>query len=173
MEGQMRGSERAGAAAALMVVMLAGCGGGDDDPSASASGAETSATAVPTEDTSTDAATGDFCAEVEDIRSQLENLDGLPDMTDPAEAVQTIEESVDALRSVDPPAEIAEDWATVTDAFQSVVTGLRDLDVSDPEAVAQQLEDLVDQMEAQSAAIDEAGTNIDQYLSEECGITFD
>jgi hypothetical protein len=166
----MRGLERAGAAAALMVVMLAGCGGGgDDDPAA-----ETSApTAVSTEDTATDAASGDFCAEVEDIRSQLENLDGLPDMTDPAEAVQTLEESVDALRSVDPPAEIAEDWATVTDAFQSVVTGLRDLDVSDPEALTQQLEDLVDQMEQQSAAIDEAGTNIDQYLGEECGITFD
>lgn len=165
----MRGLERAGAAAALMVVMLAGCGGGDDDPAA-----ETSApTAVPTEDTSTDAANGDFCAEVEDIKSQLENLNSLPDMSDPAEAVQTLEEAVDALRSVDPPAEIAEDWATVTDAFQSVVTGLRDLDVSDSEALARQLEDLVDQMEQQSAAIDEAGTNIDQYVSEECGITFD
>lgn len=166
----MRGLKRAGAAAALMVVMLAGCGGGgDDDPAA-----ETSApTAVSTEDTSTDAASGDFCAEVEDIKSQLENLNSLPDMSDPAEAVQTLEEAVDALRSVDPPAEIAEDWATVTDAFQSVVTGLRDLDVSDPEALTRQLEDLVDQMEQQSAAIDEAGTNIDQYLSEECGITFD
>jgi hypothetical protein len=169
LEGQMRGLQRTGAAAALMVVMLAGCGGGDDDPAAEPS----APTAVPTEDTSTDAANGDFCAEVEDIRSQLENVDSLPEMTDPAEAAQTIEESVDALRSVDPPAEIAEDWATVTDAFQSVVTGLRDLDVSDPEALAQQLEDLVDQMEQQSAAIDEAGTNIDQYLSEECGITFD
>jgi hypothetical protein len=167
----MRGLERAGAAATLMVVMLAGCAGGDDDTGAS--GAETSATAVPTEDRSTDAANGDFCAKVEDIRSQLENLDGLPDMTDPAEAAQTIEESVDALRSVDPPAEIAEDWATVTDAFQSVVTGLRDLDIGDPEALAQQLEDLAGQMEEQSAAIDDAGTNIDQYLSEECGITFD
>ena len=165
----MRGLQRTGAAAALMVVMLAGCEGGDDDPAA-----ETSApTAVPTEDTPTDAANGDFCAEVEDIRSQLENVDSLPEMTDPAEAAQTIEESVDALRSVDPPAEIAEDWATVTDAFQSVVTGLRDLDVSDPEALAQQLEDLAGQMDQQSAAIDEAGTNIDQYLSEECGITFD
>jgi hypothetical protein len=80
---------------------------------------------------------------------------------------------VEALRSVEPPAEIAEEWSTVTEAFDDAVTSLRDLDTSDPEVLARQLEDLGDQMEQQSNAIEEAGTRIDQYLNDECGITFD
>jgi hypothetical protein len=173
----MRGLRRAGAAIALIVVMFAGCGGDGDDPGASATepDAETSApTAVPSEDTSTEAPAGDgFCAEVEGIRDRLENLEALPDVADPEAAVQNLEESVEALRSVDPPAEIAEDWSTVTEACDDVVTSLRNLDMNDPETLGQQLEDLADQMEQQSTAIDEAGTRIDQYLNDECGITFD
>jgi hypothetical protein len=173
----MRGMRRIGAGTAVIVLMLAGCGDGGDDPGASATeaDAQTSAPAVePSEETPTEAADDDgFCAEVEGIRDRLENLDSLPDAADPDAAIETIEESADALRSVDPPAEIADDWSTLTEAFGGVATALRDLDTSDPEALAQQLEDLADEMEQQSTAIDEAGTRIDQYLSDECGITFD
>jgi hypothetical protein len=178
MERHMRGLQRAGAGIALIVIMLAGCGGDSDDPGASGTGddAQTSApTTVPPEGTATD---GDgFCAEVEGIRDRLENFDSLPDAADPEAAIETVietmENSVDALRSVDPPAEIAEDWSTLTEAFDDVVTDLRNLDTSDPGALPQQLEDLSNRMEQRSTAIEGAGTRIDAYLKDECGIVLE
>lgn len=160
---------RAGVGVMLAVVLLTGCGG-DDEPGAA--GSEATPTLEPTEDTST-ATAEDFCADIETVKDRLENLENIPDVADPQAAVDTLEESVDALRSVDPPAEIAEDWSTVVGAFEDITTSLRNLDTGDPAALAEQLEDLSAQMEKQSAAIEEAGTRIDQYLNDECGITID
>jgi len=164
---------RTGAGTVLVVLTLAGCGGDDEPSTAGSEPVTNAATAAPSpQETATGDAEG-FCAEVEEIRERVENLETLPEVDDPESAAQAIEDSVDALRSVDPPDEIATDWKTVTDAFDSVVTDLRALDTSDPEVLVDQLEQLGARMEQQSAAIEEAGSRIDEYLAAECGISFD
>ena len=173
----MRGLQRAGVVLALSVSLLAGCGGGDDSD---ASGSDTSPGEVgeSPESVSPSEPTGDetadsFCDEVQAADDALTDATENLDVTDPEGAVAALDDAVEAMREIDAPAEIADDWETVVSASESMLDAIDELDLSDPESAAQQLEDLSTQLEEDAAAIEEAGDRIDQYLSEECGITLD
>jgi hypothetical protein len=178
MEIHMRGLQRAGAGLALIVISLAGCGGDDEGSTAGSAATDTSAaspTAEPSEE-SPSADTGDdegFCAEVEAAGDELENLGADADFTDVEDAANALRESRDTLQSVDPPAEIAEDWSTVISYFDTAVTGSENLDLSDPAELEQQLDDLTTLLEEGSTELEEAGTRIDAYLKDECGIVLE
>ena len=174
----MRGLRRAGAGLALVVVVLGGCGGGDDDPGVGSDPAATGdSSAVPTAEPSADATDdsggsgGDFCSDIEAAGEELQEISEDPDLTDPETALGATEETLETLQSIDPPAEIADDWSLVVSYIEGVADGLRDLDATDPAGMVQQLEELGAELEQQFAAFEEAGTRIDQYLRDECGIT--
>jgi hypothetical protein len=169
---------RAGVGLALIVVALAGCGGDDDGQTAGSAAADTGAAAPTTEpsDDSPAAATGDdegFCAEVEAAGDELQSLGQGPDFTDVEDAANALRQSRDTLQSIEPPAEIADDWSTVISYFDAAVTSFEDLDFSDPVKLEQQLEELTTVLEQGSADLEKAGTRIDAYLKDECGIVLD
>jgi hypothetical protein len=172
----MCGLRRAGAGLALVVVVLGGCAGGDD-PGAGADPAVTGDSSGPTAEQSADATDdsggndGDFCSEIAAAGEELQDISEDPDLTDPETALGATEETLETLRSIDPPAEIADDWNLVVSYIEAVADSLRDLDATDPAGMVQQLEELGAELEQQFADFDEAGTRIDQYLRDECGIT--
>ena len=172
----MSGLRRAGAALTLIVFLLSGCGGDDQDPDAGTDSAATEdGSAVPTTGPTADSPTGadGFCAEIEAAYEAVSDLDENPDLADPRAELDRVSESLDALRSVDPPGEIAEDWATVVSYLDDLERGLEGLDASTPDELIQQLEDLGDQLEADSAELEAAGTRIESHVRDECGVVLD
>ena len=173
----MRWLQRAGVVLALSVSLLAGCGGGDDSD-ASGSDASPGEVGESPESGSPSEPTGDetaesFCEEVQAAEDALTDATENLDVTDPDGAVAALDDAVEALRGVDAPAEIADDWEAIVSSAESMLDAIDELDLSDPESVAQQLEDLSAQLEEDAAALEEAGDRVDEYLSEECGITLD
>lgn len=169
----MRGLERAGVVLVLSVSLLAGCGG-DDDSDASGSDASPGEVDESPESDSPSAPTADgFCEEIQAAEDTVTDATENLDVTDPAGAADALDEAVAAMRGVDPPAEIAEDWEAIVSFTESMLAAVDELDLSDPESAAQQLEDLSTQLEEDAAEVEEAGDRVDEYLSEECGITLD
>ena len=169
----MRGLQRAGVVLVLSVSLLAGCGG-DDDSDASGSDASPGAVDESPESDSPGEPTADgFCEEIQAAEDKLTDATENLDVTDPAGAADALDEAVAAMREVDPPAEIAEDWEAIVSFTESMLAAVDELDLSDPESAAQQLEDLSTQLEQDAAEVEEAGDRVDEYLSEECGITLD
>jgi hypothetical protein len=167
-ENPVRGLQRAGVVLALSVSLLAGCGGDDDsDASRSDASPESVSPSEPTGDGTADA----FCEEVQAAEDALNDATENLDVTDPEEAAAALEDAVEALRGVDAPAEIADDWEAIVASAESMLDAIDELDLSNPESVGQQLEDLTTQLEDDAAALEEAGDRVDEYLSEECGIT--
>ncbi|HEX8803753.1 MAG TPA: hypothetical protein VF743_06160 [Acidimicrobiales bacterium] len=68
------------------------------------------------------------------------------------------EEVLAAVRSLDPPEEIADDFDKLIEGLDTLST----LDTSNPEAVAD--------MQEQMADYQEATTNIETFINEECGV---
>lgn len=93
-----------------------------------------------------DAASGDFCSTMEDLVQSASQ-----DEADPDAARETLNE-------LEPPEEIADAW----DQYVPLITRAGDIDPEDSEAQAEYQEDL---QQAQ-----EAGTEINQYLADECDI---
>jgi hypothetical protein len=175
----MSGLKRAGLLLAMTVVLLAGCGGDDEaatgDDAAATNGSTSAPTVEPSPEVATEAGDSEFCAQIEEVDEAMSNLEAGPDLTDPEAALTAMDESLAAIRSVDPPAEIAEDWSTITSFFDSFTNGMSDalaqLEAGgDPASVGQELENLMADLEAQSAAMEEAGSRIDAYVLDECGL---
>ena len=173
----MHGLQRAGVVLALSVSLLAGCGG-DDDSDASGSDASPGEVGESPESGSPSEPTGDetaesFCEEVQAAEDALTDATENLDVTDPDGAVAALDDAVEAMREVDAPAEIADEWEAIVSSTESMLDAVDELDLSDPESAAQQLEDLSTQLEEDAEALEEAGDRVDEYLSEECGITLD
>jgi hypothetical protein len=175
-ESPVRGLQRAGIVLALSLSLLAGCGGDGSDASGSATSpgevGESPDANSPTEPTGDETADG-FCEEVQAAEDELTDATENLDVTDPEGAVAGLDEAVEAMREVDAPAEIADDWEAIVSSTESILDAVDELDLSDPESAAQQLEHLSTQLEEDAAAFEEAGDRVDEYLSEECGITLD
>ena len=172
----MHGLQRAAVVLALSLSLLAGCGG-DDDSDASGSdaspgevgGSPESSPSEPTGDETADS----FCDEVQAAEDALTEATENLDVTDPEGAVAALDEAVKAMREVDAPAEIADEWEAIVSSTESILDAVDELNLSDPDSAAQQLEDLSAQLEEDAEALEQAGDRVDEYLSEECGITLD
>ena len=138
------------AAAGLLVVT--GCSDSDSgDPSGDEDAAEEATANDESSDESGGESGGDvpegFCSDFQSLNDQFAED---PEAAADPEAVAT------ALESLDPPDEIAEDFATLIEVSRSTA----DIDVNDPEAVAE--------IQAEAG---EAQARVATYLTDECNIS--
>jgi hypothetical protein len=145
----------AGGAAA--VVLLAACGGGSSDADSAATTAaagQSEEGTAPTEDA------GDFCAQAagidERVDSALAEAEGDPSLTD------AFREIAADLRGIEAPAAIAADWQAMVAGLDRMADAFSQVDITDLDSL-----EALDQAEGN---LTEAGDNVDQYLSDECGI---
>ena len=125
--------------AAVGLLVAAGCGGddgGDGDSAETAEGAG-------------GGSTEDFCAGFNDINEQFADID-------PAANPEALDEAVDLLRDLDPPEEVADDYAIVIEGFEA----LADIDVNDPDAVAD--------LQEEFSGTEDAFTAVSEFVEREC-----
>ena len=129
---------------AVGTLVLGACGDGDDD---SASGDAAAADSGDSSGSSGGGSSDEFCSTITDLMaaSTSENADP-----------QAARERV---ANLEPPAEIADEWAQYMDLMQASAA----LDPDDPEAQAQ--------YEEQVDATNEASLVVNEYLTNECGIS--
>jgi hypothetical protein len=149
---------RGGLSVAAAVLLLTACGGSDDDTSASR---ESSSSASA----SGSAAGSEFCTEAARALSELE-----PAFTDqggdPAALAPALQEAADKVRAIDPPSQIASDWTALGDGIEQFAQAFGEVDVNDPasaSALQQRTSEIIGQLSM-------SATNVETYLSEECGL---
>ncbi|MGY2083648.1 hypothetical protein [Blastococcus sp. SYSU DS0539] len=161
--------------AAVALVLVTGCGSSDDgDTTASeetsASATETSAPETtapetsPAEDTGSEDAGSRFCREATSIQERLTGSAGAAG--DPRGLPQIFREAAEEIRSIEAPAELAPDWNALADGAERFASTLQDVDLTDPNALAT-LEQRLAPLEQE---LNEASTNVQNYLVDECGI---
>ncbi|MGH9191748.1 MAG: hypothetical protein ACRDZ0_04660, partial [Acidimicrobiales bacterium] len=111
-------------------LMAAGCGGDDDDGASSEEIEQ-------------------FCDGFDEINDEFADIN-------PVTNPEALQEALEMLRDLEPPEEIADDYETVLDGFQE----LSEIDITDPEAVAQVREEL--------PAAEEAFNTVGDFVEEEC-----
>ena len=145
--------------AAAAVVLLAACGS-DGDGSSSSQASETSTEAAGTSAPEE----SEFCMEASTIQQRVDST--LTDQSDPTALPQTLEAAAEEIRAIEPPDEIAADWEALAGGIEQIADALGSLDFSDPNALATFQEE-IGQLQADLGS---ASTNVQNYLSEECGI---
>ena len=143
---------RAALAGAAVAVLLAACGGDDG-------GSATRAQETPA------AAEGgsegiEFCSQAEGLDQRvdaaLDDLDG----GDPS-IVDAFRQIATELRGIPAPAEISSDWTAMAAGLDRMADAFDDLDITDLDSL-----ESLDQAEGN---LTEASTNVEDYLSAECG----
>ena len=125
-----------GGLAAIGLLVAAGCGGDDGGDGDSAEGGG-------------GGSTEDFCAGFNDINEQFADID-------PAANPEALDEAVDLLRDLDPPEDVADDYATGLEGFEA----LADIDVNDPDAVAD--------LQEEFSGTEDAFTAVSEFVEREC-----
>jgi hypothetical protein len=155
----------AGVAAALLLTACGGDGGGSGADSTGAAGADpgettASAGADPGE-TATSAGAGEFCTQAADIDERVDSA--LADMEDDDPSVsEAFHQIATELRGITPPEAITADWESMAAGLDRMADAFADLDITDL--------DSLDSLDEAEGDLTEASTNVDDYLSEECGI---
>jgi hypothetical protein len=136
---------------AVPLLALVSCGGDDDDsPEAFCDRAEA------------------FDEEFRELESQFES-DEMPTPEAFERAADSIEELAEGA-----PDEIEDDLRTMVEGIREVAGVLGDVDLSDPAALTDPaLQELAPRMEELGEEMDTAGSNIEDYLQSECGLTFE
>lgn len=159
---------RSMAAVALALVLLLGAcngdGGADDGSTSGADGgADTSGIAQGVTDS--------------DCRQYVEAFRGLPEVTEPG-SLEGLSQGADILdQAADRvPSEIRDDFRIIADAYRQFADALQgaNIDIGDPQSMAQLTEEDIAALEAASEAMDnpeieEAGRRINEWLQENCG----
>ena len=162
---------RAALPMAVAVAMLTACSGDSDTPdtaSPETSEAEIDPETEPETDPEADPeapeAGSEFCTQAADLPNELE--EAFSAQTDPSQAGLAFQQAADAVRGIEPPEEISTDWAALSDGLERYAELFNSLDLTDPSAAATL------QAEGQELAtqLQEAGTNVETYLTEQCGI---
>lgn len=91
----------------------------------------------------------EFCDGFNEINEQFSDINPVADP-------EALDEALDMLRDLEPPAEIADEYETVLDGFEA----LSEIDINDPEEVAQVQEEFADAEEAFNAVGD--------FVEDEC-----
>jgi hypothetical protein len=149
---------RNGLSVAAALVLLTACGGSDDN-SASSDTSEASPSA-----SESSAADSEFCTEAASIQERIGST--MENSQDPAALPQALQEAATEIRAIEAPEEIADDWNALADGAEQIGQAIASIDPNDPNALAtleQQVGDL-------TSRLDEAGTNVENYLRDECGI---
>jgi hypothetical protein len=144
----------AGVAAALLLTACGGDGGGSGAEPTGAAGADPG-------ETTTSAGAGEFCTQAADIDERVDSA--LADMEDDDPSVsEAFHQIATELRGITAPEAITADWASMAAGLDRMADAFADLDITDLDSL-----DVLDQAEGD---LTEASTNVDDYLSEECGI---
>ena len=152
---------RSGITVAAAAVLLTACGGSDGSDSSSSSASTTSSSAS---EGSADAADSEFCTQAASIEERVGST--LTDQSDPRALPQAFQAIATEIRGIEPPEEIAADWNTFAGGLEQVAAAFGNIDFNDPNALAT----LQQQIAALESQLGPATTNVQQYLSEECGI---
>jgi hypothetical protein len=155
---------RTGLAGVAAVVLLTACGGGDSsDSAATTSASETTSSSAAESSATGGAADSQFCQDAVQLQTDLQST---PDLSDPAAAGPAFQQIADRVRQVEPPEEIAADWTALADGIEQLAQIFTNTDFTDPQQAAA-AEQQATQLEAQLTS---ASTNVENYLSTECGI---
>ena len=154
-----------GACTTAALLLVAACGGSSEDDSASSTPSAASSSAA---ESSSEAPESDseFCTQASQINERISSSLSESDSESLSENLQTISDEISA---VEPPAEIADDWNSLAGALGQAADALEGVDLTDPEQAAQAQADLTDLQEQ----LGDAGTNVETYLRDECGIDTD
>ncbi|SOD94456.1 hypothetical protein [Blastococcus haudaquaticus] len=155
---------RSGLSLAAAVVLLTACGGSDGEDAASSESSEASSSAA---ETSAGASDSEFCTEAADLQEQISST--FTGQSDPNTLPTVLSAAAEQIREIEPPAELEADWTTFGDGIEQVAEAASAVDFNDPNAVAGFQQEIA----GLQAGFGEAFTNVDTYLSEECGIGTD
>jgi hypothetical protein len=160
---------RTGLAGAAAVALLAACGGNDStNASSSSSSTSSSSSAAATTTGSSSASAGgpaadtEFCKQAATVDDDLAGLD----TSDPTQVASVFQQLADKLHTLKPPAVIQSDWNTFVGAIDTVAQAAKGTDFNNQEQATAFLQDL-SQLEAQLGT---SSTNVENYLSTQCGI---
>lgn len=154
---------RSGLSVAAALVLLTACGGSDGDDAAASSGSSSSAAETSAEE-SAGAADSEFCTDAAALQEQISST--FTGQSDPNTLPTVLQGAVEQIRQIEPPAELEADWTTFGDGIEQVASAAAQVDFNDQNAVAA----FQQQIAGLQANFGEAFTNVDTYLSEECGI---
>jgi hypothetical protein len=144
---------RAGAAGALALGLLTACGSGESDDPPAAGGPAQSSTAP--------ADGGDFCSRAAGIDERVDSA--LSDLgNEDASLTDAFRQIAVELRGIEAPAAITADWTSLADGLDRIADALSDFDVTDF--------DSLERLEQAEGDLTTASANVDDYLSDECGI---
>jgi hypothetical protein len=153
---------RTGLSVAAAVVLLSACGGSDEGGSASSTTeAESSAS-----ESAAGASGSEFCTEAAAVQ---ERVGASFDEQDPASLGVALQEGAAEIRGIEPPAEIAADWNALADGLDQIAAAFAEVDLTDP-AAQQALGAKIAELQG---PLDTAGTNVETYLRDECGLELD
>lgn len=160
---------RSGLAAAAAVVLLTACGGSDEEGTAAEStsastSASSSSSPEETAENSAPQADSQFCTEAAAIQERIAS--SFTAQTDQADLGGLFTQIAEEVQAIEPPGELAEDWAQFVAGVQEIA-GISQIDFTDQAAVAQ-WQQQIGQIQQQYGA---SFTNVDTYLSTECGLT--
>ena len=160
----------------VALLLVAGACGGDDDSSQADDAADQSADRTADDDDGSGdgssppaVASGleDFCQTAVAARDEVTDLEASL-AADFSNAPQAYASAHEALSDIDPPDEIAADWATMTELIGDIADALANVDGGDGTAILATFD--TPEMQARSAAAEEASNRIDDYISEQCGV---
>lgn len=154
---------RDGLAVAASLVLLTACSGSDDETDSAASSGESSPTSSSESESTDEPTASEFCTDAAAIQERVSSsFGGQADLNDLGEVfAQTAEE----IRGLEPPAELAADWTAFADGIEEIAA-ISQIDFNDQAAVAQWQQEVA----ALQTQYGTAFTNVDAYLSEECGL---
>lgn len=158
---------------ALAAGLLAGCGGDDDDVTSDDATSDDASSDDATSEDASSAGSGDevdaFCAEAQGV------VDGFADLREVSGPTpELFQEVSDAFGSLvdDAPEAIRGDVETLVGGLSALGDVLEGVDPDDPASLAT-LSEEIERLEEDGSSIQEAGANVEAYLSDECGIDLD
>jgi hypothetical protein len=136
-----------------VLVLLAACGGGDDD-GGTAAGTDAAESATASDGS-------DFCTQAAGIDQRVESA--MSDLEGDDPSVQdAFRQIAEELRAIDAPEAIASDWDAMAGGLDRMAEAFADFDITDADSLAA--------LEEAEGNLTSAGTRVETYLRDECGI---